>query len=135
MSAGKRFRTAVEARDLEAMSACLADDVKFYSPVAFKPFESREVVTAVLGFVMENFEEFRYVDELGEGPSHMLRFRARIGEREVEGVDLLEENADGLVERFTVMLRPLSALTAMGEAMAAAFESAGGKPGAKAPSG
>ena len=130
MSVGERFRAAVENRDLEAMGACLADEVRFFSPVAFQPFESREVVTAVLGFVMENFEDFEYVDELGDGKSHMLRFRARVGDREVEGVDLLEENADGLVERFTVMLRPLSALMAMGEAMSAAFESAGGKPGA-----
>ena len=132
MSAGERFRAAVEARDLEAMSACLADDVRFYSPVAFQPFESREVVTAVLGFVMENFARFEYVDELGDGRSHMLRFRARVGDREVEGVDLLEENADGLVERFTVMLRPLSAITAMADAMAAAFDGAGGKPGGQA---
>ena len=132
MSAGTRFRAAVETRDLDAMSACLSEDVEFYSPVAFKPFEGREVVTAVLGFVMETFEEFRYVDELGDGGSHMLRFQARVGEREVEGVDLFETGDDGLVERFTVMLRPLSALMAMGEAMSAAFESAGGKPGAQA---
>lgn len=130
MNAGQEFRAAVEASDLEAMGACLAEGVEFYSPVAFRPFVGREVVTAVLGFVAENFEDFRYVDELGDGSSHMLRFRARVGDREVEGVDLLETGEGGLVERFTVMLRPLSALTAMGEAMASAFESAGGKPGA-----
>lgn len=130
MSVGEDFRAAVEAKDLDAMAACLAPDVQFYSPVAFKPFESREVVKAVLGFVMETFEDFSYIDELGGAESHMLRFRARVGDREVEGVDLLDENADGLVGRFTVMLRPLSATMAMGEAMSAAFDAAGGKPGA-----
>ena len=130
MSAGTDFRAAVEARDLEAMSACLSDGVEFYSPVAFRPFVGREVATAVLGFVAETFEDFRYVDELGSEASHMLRFRARVGDREVEGVDLLETGEDGLVERFTVMLRPLSAVMAMGEAMSEAFEAAGGKPGA-----
>jgi hypothetical protein len=132
VSVGKEFRAAVEARDLEAMSACLAEEVEFYSPVAFRPFEGREVVTAVLGFVMDTFEDFSYVDELGSDGSHMLRFRARVGDRAVEGVDLLEEDGEGLVGRFTVMLRPLSALMAMGEAMSAAFEAAGGKPGAQA---
>lgn len=130
MSAGERFRAAVEARDLEAMSACLADDVTFFSPVAFKPFESRPVVTALLGFVMENFEGFHYIDELGAGGSHMLRFKASIGGLEAEGVDLLEEDDDGLIGRFAVMLRPLNALNAMAAAMAASFEAAGGKPGA-----
>ena len=129
MSVGQRFRAAVEARDLEAMSACLAEGVEFYSPVAFRPFVGREAVTAVLGFVMETFEDFAYVDELGSGSSHMLRFRARLGDREIDGVDLLEAGEDGLVERFTVMLRPLSATVAMGEAMSAAFDAAGGKPG------
>lgn len=130
MSVGEDFRAAVEARDLDAAAACLAPDVEFYSPVAFKPFQSRDVVMAVLGFVMETFEDFRYVDELGGDASHMLRFRARVGDKEVEGVDLLDENEDGLVDRFTVMLRPLSATMAMGEAMSAAFDAAGGKPGA-----
>lgn len=130
MGAGEDFRVAVEARDVEAMTACLAPDVQFFSPVALRPFESREVVSAVLGFVMENFDDFRYVDELGAPGRHMLRFKARVGDREVEGVDLIEEGDDGNVERLTVMLRPLSATIAMGEAMAAAFEAAGGKPGA-----
>ena len=130
MSVADDFRIAVEARDLDGMAACLAPDVEFYSPLAFRPFESREVVKTVLGFVMETFEDFRYVDEIGEGESHMLRFRARVGEKEIEGVDLLDENADGLVGRFPVMLRPLSATIAMGEAKSAALPAAGGKPGA-----
>lgn len=130
MGCGSDFRAAVEAQDLDGMAACLAPDVEFYSPVAFKPFQSREVVRAVLGFVMETFDDFRYVDELGEGDSHMLRFVARVGDKDVEGVDLLDTNEDGLVGRFTVMLRPLSATIAMGDAMSAAFEAAGGKPGA-----
>ena len=130
MGVGERFRQAVEARDLEAMGDCLSGEVEFFSPVAFRPFVGRETVTGVLGFVMETFEDFRYVDELGDGDSHMLRFQARVGDREVEGVDLLEAGEDGLVDRFTVMLRPLSATIAMGEAMSAAFEAAGGKPGA-----
>ena len=129
MEVGERFRAAVEARDLDGMAGCLSPGVQFYSPVAFRPFESREVVRAVLGFVMETFEDFRYVDELGDDGSHMLRFRARVGEREVEGVDLLETGEDGLVKTFTVMLRPLSATMAMAEAMSAAFDVAGGKPG------
>ena len=32
--------------------------------------------------------------------------------------DILEENADGLVERFTVMIRPLSGLQAVARTMA-----------------
>ncbi len=128
--AGNNFRAAVEAHDLDAMSACLAEDVEFFSPVAFKPFVSKPVVTALLGFVGETFEDFVYVDDIEQGNSHMLRFSARVGDKAVDGVDLLELDDDGLIGRFSVMIRPLSAAHAMADAMSARFEAAGGKPGA-----
>ena len=130
MTAGSDFRAAVEAHDLEAMSACLADDVEFFSPVAFKPFVSKPVVTALLGFVGETFEDFVYVDDIEQGNSHMLRFSARVGDKAIVGVDLMEMDEDGLIKRFSVMIRPLSAAHAMADAMSARFEAAGGKPGA-----
>ena len=130
MTAGSDFRAAVEAHDLDGMSACLAEDVEFFSPVAFKPFVSKPVVTALLGFVMDTFEEFVYVDDIEQGSSHMLRFSARVGEKAIDGVDLMELNEDGLIDRFSVMIRPLSAAHAMADAMAACFDAAGGKPGA-----
>ena len=43
------------------MSACLAEDVEFFSPVAFKPFVSKPVVAALLGFVGDTFEDFVYL--------------------------------------------------------------------------
>ena len=130
MAAGNNFRAAVEAHDLDAMSACLADDVEFFSPVAFKPFVSKPVVTVLLGFVGDTFEDFVYVDDIEQGNSHMLRFSARVGDKAIDGVDLLELDEDGLIRRFSVMIRPLSAAHAMADAMSARFEAAGGKPGA-----
>lgn len=112
------FRAAVEARDHEAMVACLDPDVRLYSPVAFKPFAGREAVAELFWNLMEVFEDFRYVDELEGAGTHALIFRARAGGKEVEGLDHLVFGDDGLVTEFTVMLRPLSALVAMGEAMA-----------------
>ncbi len=129
MGSGKDFRTAVEAHDLDGMSACLADDVEFFSPVAFKPFVSKPVVTALLGFVMDSFEEFVYVDDIEQGKSHMLRFSARVGDKAIDGVDLMEMDDAGLINRFSVMIRPLSAAHAMADAMSERFEAAGGKPG------
>ena len=42
------FRKAVEARDVEAMTALLADDVIFISPVAFKPYAGKAITSAIL---------------------------------------------------------------------------------------
>jgi hypothetical protein len=118
------FRAAVEARDVEAAAALLADDVVFRSPVVFRPYEGRDTVAAILFAVSRVFEDFRYEREIGaEGAQdHALVFKARVGEREIHGCDLLHTNEDGLIDDLTVMVRPLSAAMALGEAMRAQFE-------------
>jgi hypothetical protein len=47
-----------------------------------------------------------------------LIFKARVGEREIDGLDLLRLDDDGQVTELTVMVRPLSGITALAEAMA-----------------
>jgi|SRR3954451_9260905 hypothetical protein len=116
------FRAAVEAQDIDAMSALMADDIEFHSPFAFRPFVGRESVTGVLTGVMNTFEEFEYSDELAEGDTSTLIFNAKVGDKKVQGLDLIRLNSAGQIEELTVMLRPASALMAMGEAMAPKVE-------------
>ena len=121
------FRQAVEAGDLDAVRDLLADDVVFNSPVAHKPFEGRAVVAQVLGFAFETFEDFRYVDEIADGELVALIFRARVGDREVHGLDLIHTDAGGHIDELSVMVRPMSGLAALGEAMGAKVVAAGPK--------
>lgn len=113
------FRAGVEARDIEAAFAALADDVVLHSPVTFHPFGGKLAVTTVLRAVFEVFEDFRYTDELQADGVSALVFRARVGERDVEGIDLCRENADGLIDDLTVLVRPLSGLNALAQEMQA----------------
>lgn len=116
------FRRAVETRDIDAMAAALAPDVVFRSPIVFRPYEGREAVMGLLSLVAQVFEDFRYVDELhGEGTTCLL-FQARVGDRELEGLDYLRLGADGLVTELTVMVRPLSGAHALAGAMEAKLE-------------
>jgi hypothetical protein len=118
------FRAAVESGDHDAIPALLAEDVTFLSPVAFAPYEGRDLVSAILRGAGRAFEDFRYVREIEDahGRDHALMFKARIGDREVHGCDFLHHDEAGLVSEFCVMVRPLSAARAMSEAMAAQFE-------------
>ena len=113
------FRTAVERRDLDAMAAALHPDVVFHSPAVFKPYEGREATIGLLRHVLEVFEDFRYLDELSGdgGGSHGLVFAARVGDKTLEGWDYLKLDADGLITELTVMVRPLSGLIALAQAM------------------
>jgi hypothetical protein len=112
------FRQAAEAKDLDRMIETLREDVELHSPVLFRGFEGRDVVTQVLTHVAATLEDLTYLDELREGNSVALRFKARVGDRELEGIDFLELDEDGRVAVLTVFMRPMSALTAFNERMA-----------------
>ncbi len=125
MSAADDFRSAVERGDLAGAAVLFSPEIVFHSPVTFHPFVGRETVSGVLGEVSQVFEDFRYTDELETEGAHGLIFRATVAGKEVEGIDLLRIDADGLIEDFTVMVRPLSGLLALAEAMARRVAGAG----------
>jgi hypothetical protein len=118
----KAFRAAIEAGDFDGVGDLLADDVVFRSPVAFKPYEGRPIVHAILRGVGRVFEDFRYVDEIVDGDTSALIFETRIGDVSVHGCDFIHTDDAGLIDQFTVMVRPLSAATALAEAMGAQFD-------------
>jgi SnoaL-like domain len=123
------FRTAVEAEDPEAITAALAEDVVFRSPVVFKPYQGKPVVSAILvEGAMKVFEDFRYMNQLEDGDAAALIFSARVGGREVDGLDLLRFDSDGQVSELMVMVRPMSGLNALAEAMGRQFERLGISP-------
>jgi hypothetical protein len=111
------FRRAAEAKDVELMTETLREDVELHSPILFRGFEGREVVGQVLTHVAATLEDLTYVDELSEDNTVALRFKARVGDRELEGIDFLELDEDGRVAVLTVFMRPMSALTAFNERM------------------
>lgn len=119
------FRAAVEAEDATALAACFAEDATFTSPAVFEPYEGRAAAMMVLGAVMQVFEDFRYVGAFtGDDGREILEFRTRVGDREVQGIDLLTfDETSGLVTDLTVMLRPMrgleAAVAAIGRELAA----------------
>ena len=122
---GQAFRAAVESWDIDAARELLAPDIVFHSPVTFHPFVGRETVGDLLRIVSQTFEDFRYTDELEGDGVHALIFRAAIGGREIEGMDLLRINEDGLIDDFTVMLRPISGLLPFAQRMGEQVQAAG----------
>ena len=112
------FRRAAEAKDLDLLAETLREDVVLHSPILFRPFEGREVVTQVLTHVAATLEDLTYVDEAAGEGTVVLRFTARVGDRELEGIDYLTLDEDGRVADLTVFMRPMSALTRFNEQMA-----------------
>jgi hypothetical protein len=119
MSVTHPFGRAIEAGDEDAAVATLADDIEFRSPAVYKPYYGKEQVEGILRLVATVFENFRYTNEWRDGRTTILFFEANVGDRELQGVDILEENEAGQIERFTVMIRPLSGLQAVAGTIAA----------------
>jgi hypothetical protein len=120
------FRSAIEAGEIDRALELFSPEVVFNSPVVFRPYQGREALGVILRAIARVFEDFQYEREIGaDGASdHALLFRARVGDRELQGCDFMHLGEDGLIEEMTVMVRPRSAMLALAEAMKAEFEQA-----------
>jgi hypothetical protein len=119
------FRQAAETKDFSAIDELFAEEVVFRSPVVFKPYEGREAVAMLLTAVAQVFEDFRYTDQVETGDAAALAFSARVGDRELDGIDFLHFDADGRVNRMEVYVRPMSGVNALAGAMQQKLEEAG----------
>ncbi len=122
---GQAFRAALEHGDHETASQLLAPEVTFHSPIVHRTYSGRGEVAPILAAVAQVFEDFRYTAEYTSEDGAVFAFAARVGDREIEGVDILRfdtgsaGSSGGQIVEFTVMVRPYSAATALRERMAA----------------
>jgi hypothetical protein len=125
-----RFRAVVEGRGIDRAAELFHEDAAFSSPVVFRPYEGRDQVLKVLRAadeVLAGGGKFRYLHQL-EDPDErvaILEFATEVDGKQVEGVDMLTFDEDGLITEMKVMLRPASALQIVGAKMAEVFSQAG----------
>jgi SnoaL-like protein len=119
------FRSAAETKDFSAIDELFAEDVVFRSPVVFRPYEGRDTVAVLLGAVSQVFEDFQYTDQVETGDAAALAFTARVGDRELDGIDFLHFGPDGRINRMAVYVRPMSGVNALAEAMQRKLAEAG----------
>src|SRR4029077_6018213 len=111
------FRQAAESKDFSAIEELFTEDVVFRSPVVFKPYEGREAIAMLLGAVSQVVEAFRYTGHVETGDTAALAFSARVGDRELDGIDFLHFGSEGRINRMEVFVRPMSGMHALAEAM------------------
>ena len=125
-----RFRAAVEQRNVGELPELFHADAVFRSPVLFKPYEGRDAVMKVLRAaerVLGIGSAFRYVHQLEDPEDRVaiLEFATEVDGRQVEGIDKLTFDEDGLITELKVMIRPASALQVVGAKMAEEFPKVG----------
>ena len=120
----EQWEAAVARRDAEAVAALLADDVTFSSPAVHRPYQGREIVSALLGHVIDVFGELTYTGVYTSGDGGVvMQFETSVKGPErvlrLEGVDVFRLDEEGRIREMRVMIRPLSGLQALAAAMAA----------------
>lgn len=114
----------VRSRDTNGLNSLLADDDVFHSPVVHTPQTGKAITARYLSAAFHVFfnESFRYVRELAGTNDAALEFQVEIEGIVVNGVDLLEWNAEGEIVEFKVLIRPLKAVNLIHQKMAAMLQ-------------
>lgn len=115
----KRWHEMIRNGNLNALPELLDAQAVFRSPMAHTPYPGAPVVAMILKTVFEVFEDFAYHRELAtaDGLNVILEFSAKVGTKELKGIDMIRFDASGKIVEFEVMVRPLSGLQALGEEM------------------
>ncbi|MEN7530157.1 nuclear transport factor 2 family protein [Cupriavidus sp. 2SB] len=106
---------------MEELDPLLSDRIVFRSPVAHTAYPGREAIKLVLKTVNTVFRDFTYhrMFATEDGKSLVLEFSATIDGKALKGIDMLRFDDAGKIEEFEVMVRPMSGLHALAEAMGA----------------
>ena len=116
-----RWKAVALSHDPASLAALIADDAVFESPVVHTPQRGRDITVRYLTAAGATFADadFRYTGEWTGERSAVLEFTATLDGIHVNGVDMIWWDDAGLITRFKVMVRPLKAVNALHQRMAA----------------
>ena len=123
-------------RGESAFEDLLHEDCVFWSPVLFRPMEGRDLTALYLRAAYQVFpgdgadatnssdgpSGFRYTKRVLDGNHAVLEFETEMGGLQVNGVDIITCDDDGLITEFKVMIRPRKAVEKVQAQMAAMLE-------------
>lgn len=115
----QRWHQFIASQDLSRLPELLHSEAVFRSPMAHTPYPGAQAVNLILNTVLQVFQDFAYHRELAsdDGLNVVLEFSARVGGRDLKGIDMIRFDEQGLIREFEVMVRPMSGLAALGEEM------------------
>jgi hypothetical protein len=102
----------IDERNAAALDDILADDAVFHSPVVHTPQKGKQLAKLYLSaaiMVLGN-SKFSYVREVVGDSDAVLEFVSEVNGIHINGVDIIHWNADGKIDDFKVMIRPLKAI-------------------------
>jgi len=119
-AAVKAWHQLIQDRNVAGLDDVLADDAVFHSPIVHKPQQGKALTKLYLtgAFHVLSNTDFRYVREVVSGDHAVLEFETEVDGITVNGVDMIQWNAEGKIVDFKVMIRPLKAVHLLHQKMA-----------------
>ena len=118
----RRWHEIVAARDIPALAEVLADGVRLGAPPYWAKLEGKALVQHLLGLVITAIDGFTYRREWVQGSELALEFTGRVGELDIQGVDLITLDGSNRVRNLDVPMRPVNAVVALQEIIAPQME-------------
>jgi hypothetical protein len=125
----ERWEHIAESGDFDLLDQLLADDVVFESPIVHTPQVGRAITKAYLVAAVQVLKspESRFVNRWFGEQSAVLELETRIDGLTINAVDIIGWNAEGRINHFKVMVRPLKAINALHQAMGRQLAASGAK--------
>jgi hypothetical protein len=108
----------VAEKDLAALLGVLAEDVTLGAPPYWGKLEGRKLVHHLLGLIVNTIEDFTYHREWQKGRELALEFSGHLGEKQLQGIDLITLNEACVIQNLDVLMRPVNTVIALREAIA-----------------
>lgn len=115
----QRWLDYFQSHDPAMLEPMLSEDVVFISPVVHTPQRGKRITAAYLHAADKvlNNESFVYRRFFDCGDRAVLEFELELDGVQVNGVDMVEWDAQGQITEFKVLVRPLKAVHKVHEKM------------------
>jgi hypothetical protein len=107
----ERWHRIVTERDAAGLDAVLADDITMGAPPYWTKLETRQVVHRLLSIIIQTIDGFTYHREWIRGRELALEFTGKVGDLNLQGIDIITLNDEGKIQNLDVMIRPMNALS------------------------
>ena len=120
-----KWHDVVSLRDYNMLTEIVEENCIFYSPVVFTPQRGKDITLKYLMAASEvfNASNFKYHKEIISNQHASLEFTLTLEDTEINGIDLITWNDDGLITEFKVFIRPLQGVNIIHKMMGNMLES------------
>ena len=120
-----KWHEVVANQDHDLLKSILAENVIFYSPVVFTAQKGKDLTFLYLMAAAQVFnnKSFSYIKEIINENHATLEFELNINGIEINGIDLITWNEEGMIVEFKVFIRPLQGVNVIHKMMQQMLES------------